>query len=168
MAKWGATSLVAMTAAVAILAGDHYRVLDRMQARDFDFPQRWGVAEVHPEFGEGIPSELREARIAEDGTLQVLSSGGACDALAGVEVEESDEIVRVTVRRSDVPVPACTADIRPWFADIPLDGPLDGMTRLRPRSQVDVGCRSGERFRLSGRATVAGGLSENPAYECWS
>ena len=45
---------------------------------------------------------------------------------------------------------------------------LDGMTRLRPRSQVDVGCRSGEVFRLSGRATVAGGLSENPAYECWS
>src|SRR3954464_11297000 len=36
------------------------------------------------------------------------------------------------------------------------------MGRLRPRSQVDVGCRAG--FRLSGRATVAGGLSEKRSY----
>ena len=36
--------------------------------------------------------------------------------------------------------------------------PFNGMDGLRPRSQVDVGCRAG--FRLSGRATVAGGLSE--------
>src|SRR3954451_23567800 len=36
------------------------------------------------------------------------------------------------------------------------------MSRLRPRSQVVVGCRAG--FRLSGRATVAGGLSEKRAY----
>ena len=106
MAKWAAVSLIAMMAAVAILAGNYYRVLDRVQARDFTFPQQWAVAEVHPEFGEGIPSESGEARIAEGGTLQVLSSGGACDALAGVEVEESDETVRVTVRRVDVPVGA--------------------------------------------------------------
>jgi len=124
MVKWGATSLVAMTVAVAILAGDHYRVLDRIQARGFALPQQWAVAEVHPEFGRGMPSESGEARIAEDGTLQVLSSGGACDALAGIDVEESQQTVRVTVRRAEVPVGACTADIRHWFADIPLDRPL--------------------------------------------
>jgi hypothetical protein len=133
-AKWGATSLIAMMAAVAVLAGDHYRVLDRIQARDFTFPQQWAVAEVHPEFGEGIPSELGEARIAEDGTLQVLSSGGGCEALAGVEVEESDETVRVIVRRADVPVPACTADISSWFAAIPLDGPLGNREVISPRT----------------------------------
>lgn len=138
MAKWGAISLVAMTVAVAILAGDYYRVLDRIQARDFAFPQQWAVAEVHPEFGEGLPSESGEARIAEDGTLQVLSSGGACDALAGVEVEESEETVRVTVRRAEVPVPACTANIRNWFADIPLDGPLGDRGVISARTGATI------------------------------
>lgn len=138
MAKWGAISVVAMMAAVAILAGNYYRVLDRVQARDFTFPQQWAVAEVHPEFGEGIPSESGEARIAEDGTLQVLSSGGACDALAGVEVEESDESVRVTVRRVDVPVGACTANYRHWFADIPLDGPLGNREVISARTGATI------------------------------
>jgi hypothetical protein len=138
MAKWGAISLVTMMAAVAVLAGDHYRVLDRIQARDFTVPQQWAVAEVHPEFGDGIPSELGEARIAEDGTLQVLSSGGACDALAGVEVEESDETVRVTVRRVDVPVRACTANYRYWFAAIPLDGPLGNREVISVRTGATI------------------------------
>ena len=123
MAKWVAISLVALVAAVAILAGSYYRVLDRIQARDFSSPGAWGVAEVHPEFGEGISSGLQEARIAEDGTLQVLSRGGACDALAAVEVEESDETVRVTVRRAALPG-ACIASIEPWFANVPLEAPL--------------------------------------------
>lgn len=123
MAKWAAIGLVAATTVAMVALDSHYRVVDRLQARDFVPPRELGVAEVHPEFGAGAPSALGDARITADGSLQVLSSGGACDALASVEVAESDTRVALTVNRAVLPG-ACTADVKSWFVHVPLAAPL--------------------------------------------
>jgi hypothetical protein len=112
-------SVVGLVAAVVVTFGGNY-ALDLYQARDYVAPQDFELATVHPEFGEGIPTGLEDARINRHGQFQVVVAGGSCKALSRIDVRPTETTIEVSALITSVPLPfwdgdlGCTMEQRAW------------------------------------------------------
>lgn len=126
--RWKAPGATTLAIACAVAAGVSY-FADRIHAVHYTSPPRFGTATVHPEFGPGVNSDLQGARIAKNGTLQVVATGGRCAAATDIRKVETAKSIRVRVRVAGVPQSGgCAMIAIPWFVDVHLDAPLGSRT----------------------------------------
>lgn len=126
--RWKALAAATLAVACVFAAGVTY-FADRIHAAQYTSPPTFGTATVHPEFGPGENSDLQGARISQNGTLQLVATGGRCAAVTDIRKLETAKSIRVRVQVATVPYSGgCAMIAIPWFVDVHLDAPLGSRT----------------------------------------
>lgn len=90
----------------------------------------YDVVSWWPNRGPGAEVDAIGARIAADGTLQVLVDGFACGVPTGLDLRGSEESVTIAVSAAPYDDGPCPAIRVPWFIELPT-------TALEGRALVD-------------------------------
>ncbi len=144
--------VVGLLLAVGLVFAGRYGIY-RLRAASYDPPMAFGLAQVHPEFGDGSPVDVVAGRLLYDRSeLEVVVAMGRCDALSALKVTETPQRVTVAARAASLPGD-CSADVKAVFAYVPLRRHLGDRVLVDAhtgRRITVVVCGSGGRFLQRG------------------